>query len=266
LVVASQHFNPVGASHLPATPRGFLFVKKGIIYSQLLTITFVAPRKGNKIFHNPQTRQALMFSEDPGPPWIKGRPPWQDLTQTPEHIAKRAESMRKRVREQGPTPAEVEGYQKLSETRKQKKIRHTPEICFQISEKLRGRPQVWQENKSRASCRRCCCDTVYVLLVTTKDGEQFGKWGSTKEESFQFREKEFRRKGFTWKLLFWQFFGEVTEDAEATLGRTLSQHPWEHTTHFFGHTETFEWSEKTQQLLEETINALEESAPSKGDW
>jgi len=171
--------------------------------------------------------------------------------------------MKKRLREYGPTEAELRGYEKTSKTRLERKIRHTPETYFQISEKLRGRPQVWQENKSRASCRMCCCDTVYVLLVTTKNGEKFGKWGSTKEESFQYREKEFRRKGFTWKLLFWQFFGEVTEDAEATLGRTLSQHPWEHTTHFFGHTETFEWSDKTQQLLEETINALEENPTSK---
>lgn len=226
----------------------------------------MAPKKGSRVFHNPETLQALMFSENPGPPWVQGRPPWQDLTQTPEHIAKRAESMRKRVREQGATPAEVEGYRKTSVTRKQKRIRHNAEICSQISKKLKGRPQVWQENKSRASCRRCCCDTVYVLLITTKDGEQFGKWGSTKEESFQFREKEFSRQGFTSKLLFWQFFGDSTEDTEALLGQRLSQHPWKHSIHFFGHTETFEWTEKTQQILEETINALEESAPSKGDW
>jgi hypothetical protein len=206
-----------------------------------------------------------MFSEHPGHPWIKGRPPWQDLTQKPEHIAKRAESMKKRVRDQGPTEAELRGYEKTSKTRRERKIRHTPEILAQIGEKLQGRKQVWIENKSRASCRRGNCDFVYLLKLTTKDGLVFGKWGSTKEKTFQFREKEFRRKGFTWELLFWQFFGEVTEDAEATLGRKLSIHPAQ-VPHFFGHTETFEWSEKTQKIVEETINALEKSAPSFGQF
>jgi hypothetical protein len=219
----------------------------------------VAAKKGSKVFHNPETLEAKMFSESPGLPWVPGRPPWQDLTQTPEHIARRAESMKKRVREQGPTAAEVEGYQKLSETRKKKKIRHTPEICQQISEKLRGKPQVWQENKSRACCRRGQCQIVYVLKITTASGETFGKWGSTKEETFRFREKEFRRRGFTWEVVFWDFFGEATEGVEALVGRNLSQHPWKHTIHFFGHTETFEWSETTQQILKEVLNALEEN-------
>lgn len=201
-----------------------------------------------------------MLPENPGSPWVQGRPPWQDLTQTPEHIAKRAESLMKRVREKGPTPAEVEGYKKTSQTRKKKKIRHTPEVCARISKKLQGKPQVWQENKSRACCRRGQCQIIYVLKLTTPSGETFGKWGSTKEETFQFREKEFRRHGFTWEVVFWDFFGEATEDVEAFVGRKLSQHPWKHTIHFFGHTETFEWTETTQKLVEEIINALEESA------
>ncbi len=169
--------------------------------------------------------------------------------------------MMRRVREQGPTEAELKGYEKTSKTRRERKIRHTPEILAQIGKKLQGRKQVWIENKSRASCRRGNCDTVYVLKITTEDGLVFGKWGSTKESTFQFREKEFRRKGFTWEVIHWVFFGEVTEDAEASLGRKLSPHPAE-VPHFFGHTETFEWSEKTQNIVEETINALEESTPS----
>lgn len=169
----------------------------------------------------------------------------------------------RRVREQGPTEAELRGYEKTSKTRRKKKIKHTPDVCAQIGAKLRGRKQSWVENKSRASCRRGNCDVVYVLKITTEDGLVFGKWGSTKETTFQFRKKEFQRKKFTFELLFWQFFGETTEDAEAFLGRRLSQHPAE-VPHFYGHTETFEWTKQTQQILEETINALEESAPS--DW
>jgi hypothetical protein len=173
--------------------------------------------------------------------------------------------MRKRNQEQGPTEAELKGYEKLSKTRREGDFSPSPEVCAQIAETLRGRKQVWIENKSRASCRRGNCDTVYVLKITTEDGLVFGKWGSTKESTFQFREKDFRRKGFTWEVIHWVFFGEVTEDAEANLGQKLSAHPAE-VPHFFGHTETFEWSENTQKIVEETINALEESAPSEGDW
>ncbi len=171
--------------------------------------------------------------------------------------------MMKRVREKGPSEAELKGYEKTSQTRRKKKIKNTPEVVSRIAEKLRGRKQSWQENKSRASCRRSNCTTIYILKVTTKDGLIFGKWGSSKPETFQFREKEFRRKGFIWEIVVWGFFGEATEDAEATLGRKLSAYPTE-VPHFFGHTETFEWSEKTQKIFKETINALEESAPPFG--
>jgi hypothetical protein len=226
----------------------------------------MAPKKGSKIFHNPETRETKLFTEEkPGPPWIQGRAPWDRKKQSPEWVSKRAESMKRRVREKGPTEAELKGYEKLSKTRREGDFSPSLEVCAQIAETLRGRKQVWVENKSRASCRRGNCDTIYVLKITTEDGLVFGKWGSTKESTFQFREKEFRRKKFDFQLLFWQFFGETTEDAEAFLGRKLSQHPAE-VPHFFGHTENFEWSEKTQQILKETINALEESAPPKGDW
>jgi hypothetical protein len=225
----------------------------------------MAPKKGGKLFHNPETKESRLFFEPPTPPWVRGRAPWDRNPQTPDHVAKRATSMRKRNQEQGPTEAELKGYEKLSKTRREGDFSPSPEVCAQIAETLRGRKQVWIENKSRASCRRGNCDTVYVLKITTEDGLVFGKWGSTKESTFQFREKEFRRKGFTWEVIHWVFFGEVTEDAEANLGRKLSAHPAE-VPHFFGHTETFEWSENTQKIVEETINALEESAPSEGDW
>lgn len=200
-----------------------------------------------------------MFSQEPGTPWVKGRPPWQDLTQTKEHVAKRAASMKKRVEEQGPTTAELEGYKKLSETRKRKKIRPSSEAIAKISAKLTGAHQPWRENKSRASCRLNSCDIVYVLRVKTKEGEIFGKWGSSKESTFKFREREFIRKGFTWEILFWSFFGEETENAEAFIGRALSKHPWKHSIHFYGHTETFGWNAETEKLLGATLNALEEN-------
>jgi hypothetical protein len=218
----------------------------------------MAPKKGSKIFHNPETKEVSMFYEKPPEPWVPGRPPWQDLTQTPEHVKRRAESMMRRVKESGPTAKELEGYKKLSQTRLEGDYSPTIETKNKIAETLKGQPQPWRENKSRASCRRNLCDIVYVLKVTTKEGKVFGKWGSSKEQTFKFREKEFLRKGFSWEVVFWRWFGESTEDTEAHLGRKLSPYTVE-VPHFFGHTETFEWSEVTQKLLHEVINGLEEN-------
>jgi hypothetical protein len=125
----------------------------------------------------------------------------------------------------------------------------------------KGKNAGWIEKRSRISCRFWGCDCVYVLKVTTKDGLIFGKWGSSKESTFRYREKEFRRKKFTFEVIRWGFFGELTEDVEAAIGRKLSKHPVE-VPRFYGFTETFEWSETTQQLLKEVWNGLEESAPS----
>jgi hypothetical protein len=159
----------------------------------------------------------------------------------------------------GHTDAELEGYKKLSRTRLEGDYSPTPDVRQRIGQTLSGRPQKWGENKSRASCRRSQCDSVYVLKVTLPDGSMFGKWGSSKEETFKYREREFKRKGFSWEILYWGWFGEATEDVEAHVGRRLSQHPAKGVPHFYGHTETFEWTDSTKQLLKEIINGLEES-------
>jgi hypothetical protein len=216
-------------------------------------------RKGVKLFHNVESQEAKMFAEDPGPPWVSGRPPWQPQTRDPASSQKASDTFRKRLREQGQTEAELRGYEKLSKTRKENKFRHPPEILKQIGDKLRGRPQVWVENKSRASCRRGQCDTVYILKLTTPDGKNLGKWGSSKESTFKYREKEFKRKHFTFEIVYWEWFGEMTEEVEALLGRKFSPYRDPEVPHFYGHTETFAWTQETQTLLSEVLNGLEKS-------
>ena len=222
----------------------------------------MAPKKGKKLFHNPETKQSLLFYTDPGEPWVKGRPPWQKRTPDPEQYRKASETKRIRMETTGHTEAELEGYKKLSKTRLEGDYSPTIEVRKQISKTLTGRPQKWEENKSRASCRRGQCDSVYLLKVTLPDGTVFGKWGSSKLETFKYREKEFRRKGFSWETVYWEWFGEKTEDVEAFVGRKLSQYPAKGIPHFFGHTETFEWTEQTQNIVKEIINGLEESSAS----
>jgi hypothetical protein len=217
----------------------------------------MASRKGVKLFHNVEKHEAKMFEEDPGPPWVVGRPPWQPQTRDPAASRKASETLRKRLREQGQTEAELRGYKKLSQTRLQGDYSPKPEVRVRIGDTLRGRPQKWEENKSRASCRRAKCDTVYILKMTTFDGLTFGKWGSSKEQSFKYREKEFKRKGFQWGVLYWGWFGEETEEVEALLGRKLSPYRDPEVPHFYGHTETFAWTQETQTLLAEILNGLE---------
>jgi len=220
-------------------------------------LSLMSSRKGVKLFHNVEKHEAKMFTEDPGPPWVAGRPPWQPQTRDPAASKKASDTFRKRLKEVGQTEAELRGYEKLSETRKKRKFRHPPEILKQIGDTLRGRPQVWQEKKSRASCRRGECDTVYILRVTTSNGLTFGKWGSSKEQSFKHREREFKRKGFQWEVIYWGWFGEETEEVEALLGRKLSPYREPEVPHFYGHTETFAWTQETQTLLAEILNGLD---------
>jgi hypothetical protein len=159
----------------------------------------------------------------------------------------------------GHTEAELTGYKKLSRTRLEGDYSPALSVRQRISQTLRGRPQKWEENKSRASCRRKQCDSVYILKVTLPDGSMFGKWGSSKQETFKYREKEFKRRGFLWETVYWGWFGELTEEVEAQIGRKLSQYPQTGVPHFYGHTETFEWSEHTKNTIKEIINGLEEN-------
>jgi hypothetical protein len=222
----------------------------------------MAPKKGSKLFHNLETKEALLFDSDPGPLWVKGRPPWQPQTRDPKQYEKSSQTMKKRLRECGPTEAELSGYKKQSRTRLEGDYSPTKEVRQQISETLTGRPQKWEENKSRASCRKWDCDTVYVLKLTLPDGKSFGKWGSSKESTFKYREKEFKRKHFSLEVVYWEWFGELTEEVEALLGRRFSPHRDPQVPHFYGHTETFAWTSETQTLLSEVLNGLEKNTAS----
>lgn len=217
----------------------------------------MATSKGKKLYHNEETRDVAMFVEDPGSPWRLGSPPWRKRTPSPEQYLKASETKRKRRIETGPTQRELEGYRKLSETRKKGGFSPSEEVREKISKSLTGKPQKWQENKSRASCRRNLCDIVYVIKITTPEGLVFGKWGSSREKTFISRRKEFNRKKFSWEIVYWNWFGERTEDIEAHIGRKMSPYRNPEVPHFYGHTETFEWTVETQKLLEEVLNGLE---------
>lgn len=217
----------------------------------------MAPAKGKELFHNPYTKKVRLFFDYPGEPWVKGRPPWQRKSQSEEWVIKRSESMRERIRTKGATNREVEGYKKLSETRKKGNYSPSPDVRRKISMSLTGRLQKWEENKSRASCRRGNCDVVYVLEMRTRDGLKFGKWGSTREKSFLYREKEFKRKGLSWEVFYWKNFGGDTEDTEALLGRVLSIYPAIGVPHFYGYTETFDWSDQALSELRRVLNGLD---------
>jgi hypothetical protein len=231
-------------------------------------------------FHNPATGEKICAPESPGEGWLPGfpsqsSPPNQKGTKW-FHNSKTGERKRsffppgedwERGRGNSIPQFTNKGLSWFfnTETGEEKMFESCPGESW-VEGRAPFETGKWREKISRHNCRMWCCDHIYVLKVTTEDGLVFGKWGSTKEQTFQFREKEFRRKKFTFELLFWEFFGEVTEDVEAFFGRRLSKFPVEGIPKFFGFTETFEWSEKTQKIVEETINALEESAPSKGDW
>ena len=138
-----------------------------------------------------------MFSEKPDSPRVHGRPPWQPQVRNPEQYIKSSETRRKRLSEQGHTLAELGGYKKLSETRKKGNYSPPDDMRAKISDSLTGRPQKWQENNSQASCRKAQFNIVYLLKLTGLNGKIFGKWGSTKEQSFRYRVNEFYRKGLS---------------------------------------------------------------------
>jgi hypothetical protein len=189
--------------------------------------------KGSSWFHNSLTGEKKRFTQDPGTPWVKGRGKTGTRTTNGMRWFFNPDLNEEKLFYATPEPPWVEGRGPFA-------------------------PPGWREKSSRVTCRIWGCDCVYVLKVTTKEGLTFGKWGSSRESTFNFREKEFGRKGFTVEIVRWGFFGESTEDAEAILGRILSKYPVE-VPRFYGYTETFEWSEKTQQLLKEIWNGLEEN-------
>ena len=192
---------------------------------------------GSSWYNNPETGEKKRFQEDPGYPWNKGR--GKTGTQTTNGMTWYH------------NPETGEG--KLSNT--------PPGSPWVKGGKPRGNPG-WVEGVSRQHCRRWECDSIYLLKLTTKEGKVFGKWGSSSESTFHGRDREFRKRGLTYEIIYWDWFGEATEDIEASIGRKLSKYPGKEIPKFYGYTETFEWSEFTQTLLKEIINGLEESAPS----
>ena len=273
------------------THEAVYFFKKGYnIWSRKETMGNTDPKTGRFIeggkpfnaglhyFHNPDTGEKICAPESPGEGWLPGFPshfpPPTHKGKKWFHNPKTGETKRdfsspgsdwKEGRGNSVPQFTNKGLSWFfnSETGEEKMFSSLPGGVW-----TEGRAPfevgIWREKTSRHNCQMWNCDHIYVLKITTEDGVTFGKWGSTKEKTFQFREKEFLRHKFTFEVFFFDFFGESTEDAEAFIGRKLSKFPVKEIPKFYGFTETFEWTEQTQQILEETINALEESAPS--DW
>jgi hypothetical protein len=193
--------------------------------------------KNSHWYHNPETGEKKRFKGDPGEPWSKGR--GKTGTRT-------TNGMRWY---HNPSTGET-------------KVSAVPLPYPWIDGRGPRDSYGWVEGVSRAHCRRWDCDSVYLLKMTTKDGIVFGKWGSSRDSTFAGREKEFKKKGISWELLYWGWFGGLTEDVEAFIGRKLSEHPAKGIPKFYGHTETFEWSQQTQKLLKEICYELEENPPS----
>jgi hypothetical protein len=224
----------------------------------------MATTKGMKCFHRFDPEEERFFHEEPGSPWIQGRHPKHRKPRRPESNEKARQTMRKRLAEFGPSEAELAGYQQLSRTRVERKIGVDGKTRRKIAETLTGQRLGWQEGRSKANAVKWGCDVAYILKLTTKDGVVFGKWGSSKESSFIHREKEFRRHGFTFEVIVFEWFGAaLAPEIEAMWGRKLSQFPTPVSKmEFIGKTECFEWCEATQKIIEEIIHGMEENPPS----
>lgn len=196
--------------------------------------------KGSAWFHNLETGERKRFKEDPGKPWKKGR---------------------------GKTGARTTNGMKWYYNPDKKEgglFLENPGDPWVRGGIPRGNPG-WVESYSRLHCRRWNCDSIYLLKMTTSDGIVFGKWGSSCESTFKGRESEFRKKKISWDLLYWGWFGELTEDIEASIGKKLSHYPAQGIPKFYGYTETFEWTNTTEKLLQEIINGLEENPAPQGN-
>jgi hypothetical protein len=192
---------------------------------------------GSSWYHNPETGEKKRFQEDPGYPWNKGR--GKTGTQTTNGMT----------------------WYHNPETGKGKLSITPPGSPWVKGGKPRGNPG-WVEGVSRQHCRRWKCDSIYLLKMVDRNGNVFGKWGSSTKETFVGREREFKKKGITWEVLYWDWFGGETENVEASVGKKLSMFPAKGVPKFYGYTETFEWSEITQKLLKEIIHGLEKNSPS----
>jgi hypothetical protein len=226
---------------------------------------------GSKKYHDPETGQVIYVREDPGEPWLPGggkqTPPNHSGSSWFHHPES---GERKRFKEDPGHPWKKGRGKNGTRTTNGMRWYYNPLTReSKVSPDHPGPPWLnkrppresygWVEGVSRAHCRRWGCDSVYLLKLTTKEGKIFGKWGSSSESTFHGREREFNKKGLTHEVIYWGWFGEATEDVESFLGRRLSKYPAQGVPKFYGYTETFEWSEVTQKLLQEIINGLEEN-------
>jgi hypothetical protein len=230
--------------------------------------------RGQLMWHNPSTGETIRRSEDPGPPFVRGMSPQHrenvsknrsGVCCSPESRKKAVETLKKRHREEGFSEKEALRNQKSAERNRGRVV--PQETRERISATLSGRRTGFNPKRSRSVSERKGCDTIYLARIVTQEGVIFGKWGATNSQRPEDRWKELRARNCQIEILFTHFCGTLAPAIEEQIGRELSLFPadfgdWR----FGGHTETFEWSEKTQKIIEETINALEESAPSKGDW
>lgn len=244
-------------------------------YRDLETGRFLAGEKphnaGLSRYYNPETGQVIYLSENPGEPWVRGaqgaEPPshkgssWFHNSDTGERKRFKEDPGGAWKKGRGETGFRTTNgrswyYNPLTgET----KVSPTPLQLPWVNGRGPRDSYGWVEGVSRAHCRRWNCDSIYLIKMTTSDGIVFGKWGSSCESTFKGREAEFRKKKFSWDLLYWGWFGELTEDVEASVGKKLSQHPVRGIPKFYGYTETFEWNNTTEKLLQEIINGLEEN-------
>ena len=230
--------------------------------------------RGQLMWHNPSTGETVRRAEDPGPPFVRGMSPQhrENVSKnrsgncsSPDSRKKAVETLKKRHREEGFSEKEKQRAEKLSERNRGREV--SREQRDRISATLSGRKTGFNPKRSRSVSERKGCDTIYLAKIVTQGGTTFGKWGATNSQRPEDRWKELRARNCQIEIVFTHFCGPLAPAIEEQIGRDLSNFPidlgeWR----FGGHTETFEWTENTQKIVEETINALEESAPSFGKF
>jgi hypothetical protein len=224
--------------------------------------------KGNLVWHDPNTGKHIRRSRYPGEPWVRGWHPDRKTScgngnrgrkQDMEVVRRRAESVIRRHNEEGLSEAEKEGHRQVS--RKLKGRQKTEGELAYIEENLTGK---YNPSNCRRMAERNKCDTVYLLKITTHSGNTFGKWGSTKRGNLRWL--PLFQRGFQVETLGVYFLGALAPETEEEVGLTLSKFPADlEGLKFGGYTETFEWSEQTQNIVKEIINGLEKSASPQGN-
>lgn len=226
--------------------------------------------RGMLVWHNPDTGDHVRRAESPGDPWLRGWHPDRlhscgngnrGKRASKETVEKRVKSLISRHRTEGLSESEKEGHRRVAEKLKNQTI--PLEQRAKISKKLKGRKTGYNPKRSKSVSKRLNCDAVYLLKVETPEGVIFGKWGSTRMGGCRWR--ELLTLGCIVEVVGLYYKGGETPDLEEWVGSILSSHPAElGTLKFGGYTETFEWTDTTQNLLKEIINELEKgSSPQR---